>query len=282
MEKFLKNQPTVVVLVFTHKPSLDWYEEISLRQCEKVLGGRHPIRLVCPEGMDTAACLKLAPSLVPEFVPPRFLASIEAYNRFKISSWLYRRFHKFDFILTYELDAFVFRDELLDWCREGWDYIGAPWFQGWQEATPDSPFIGVGNSGFSLRRIDCCLRISTAVEWVQRLLPRRLYHSEKFRRLVPSVPLRNLMKLTGYTDQHEDDFWARFVPKAYPDFKVATYERAKLFSLEANVRNILANGQVQVPFGCHAWHRCDTDFWRPLIQAEGHRWPKRMAASLTK
>jgi len=267
-------EPTVIVLVFTHKPQLDWYEEISLRQCEKVLGGRHPIRLVCPEGLDVGAYLKFAPSLVPEFVPPRFLASIEAYNHFKISSWLYRRFQRFDFILTYELDAFVFRDELLDWCREGWDYIGAPWFEGWQEATPDSPFIGVGNSGFSLRRTKSCLQISKAIEWIQRLLPRRLYHSEKFRALIPNSRLTHLMKLAGYTDQHEDDFWAGFVPKAYPDFKIAPLEKAKLFSLEANARQILASGKAKLPFGCHAWHSCDSEFWRPWIVAEGHTWQK--------
>ncbi len=275
-------EPTIVVLVFTHKASLDWYEEISMRQCEKVLGGRHPIRLVCPEGLDVGAYLEIAPSVVPEFVPPRFLASIEAYNRFKISSWLYRRFQEFDFILTYELDAFVFRDELLDWCREGWDYIGAPWFEGWQEATPDSSFIGVGNSGFSLRRTGPCLQISRAVEWVERFLPPRLYRSEKFRRLIPSIPLRNLLKLTGYTDQHEDDFWAGFVPKAYPDFKIAPFEKAKLFSLEANARHILNCAPKQIPFGCHAWHSCDPDFWRPLIQAEGYLWPEKMAASSTQ
>jgi hypothetical protein len=274
MEENLRNQPTVVVLVFTHKPGLDWYEEISLRQCEKVLGGRHPIRLVCPEGLDVGAYLKMAPSLMPEFVPARFLASIEAYNRFKISSWLYRRFHKFDFILTYELDAFVFRDELLDWCREGWDYIGAPWFEGWQEATLGAPFIGVGNSGFSLRRTKPCLQISKSVEWIHRLLPHRLYHSEKFRSFIPYSPLKDLMKLAGYTDQHEDDFWAGFVPKAYPSFQVAPYEKANRFSLEANARHILEDGTAKVPFGCHAWHSCDPDFWRPRIEAEGHSWPK--------
>lgn len=272
-------EPTVVVLVFTHKPSLDWYEEISLRQCEKVLGGRHPIRLVCPEGLDVGAYLKIAPSLVPEFVPARFLSSIEAYNRFKISSWLYHRFRRYDFILTYELDAFVFRDDLLDWCREGWDYIGAPWFEGWQEATPDSPFIGVGNSGFSLRRTESCLQISRAVHLVQRMFPPRLYRSVKFRRLIPYAPLRDLMKLASYTDQHEDDFWAIQVPQAFSDFRVASYDRACRFSLESKARELLSIGRMELPFGCHAWHCCDPAFWRPHIKAAGYQWPEAGFAS---
>ena len=279
MEENLKNQPTVVVLVFTHKADLDWYEEISLRQCQKTLG-HYPIHLVCPEGLDISAHLKLGPSLVPEYVPKHLLSSIEDYNRFKISSWLYRRFGKYDFLLTYELDAFVFRDELLEWCREGWDYIGAPWFEGWDNATSESPFIGVGNSGFSLRRTEPCLRISTAVEWVQRILPPRIYRSAKFQKLIPNGRLRDLLKLAGYTDQHEDDFWAGFAPKAFPDLRVALYERAKHFSLEANARHIIRETQSGLPFGCHAWHRCDKEFWRPWIEAEGHKWPEMLKATI--
>ncbi len=280
MEGNLRNQQTVVVLVFTHKPQLDWYEEISLRQCEKVLGGSHPIRLVCPGGLDVGAYLKIAPSVVPEFVPARFLASIEAYNRFKISSWLYHRFRRYDFILTYELDAFVFRDELLDWCREGWDYIGAPWFEGWDNATAESPFIGGGNSGFSLRRTEPCLRISMAVEWVQRILPPRIYRSAKFRKLIFSEYCRNLLDLAGKTDFHEDDFWAVQVPRVFPNFRIAPFERAKYFSLEANARHIFRETQAGMPFGCHAWHRCDTDFWRPWIEAKGYHWPEKMEAKV--
>ena len=254
---------------------MDWHEEISLRQCQRILG-HYPIRLVCPEGLDTSAYLKLAPSLVPEFVPKRWLASIEAYNRFKISSWLYRRFRQFDYILTPELDAFVFRDELIEWCREGWDYIGAPWFEGWQDAKPDSPFIGVGNSGFSLRRTDRCRRISRSVEWIHRLLPPRLYRSAKFRSMLPPSRLKSVLELAGRTDLHEDDFWAIQVPRVFPDFKVASYERARQFSLESRARKILDGGRTAPPFGCHAWHRCDPDFWRPLIEAEGHQWPENM------
>src|SRR5262249_21397293 len=35
-----------------------------------------------------------------------------------------------------------------------YDYIGAPWFEGWERAPIDAPIIGVGNSGFSLLRLD--------------------------------------------------------------------------------------------------------------------------------
>ncbi len=137
----------VVILIFSHKPRLAWYEEISLRQCCRVLG-QHPIRLVCPVGLDLSSYRVIAPNLQADFIPPHWLASLRAYNRLKILPWLYRRYAAFDYILTYELDAFVFHDELLDWCAKGWDYIGAPWFEAYTKATPSSRPIGVGNAGF--------------------------------------------------------------------------------------------------------------------------------------
>ena len=30
-------------------------------------------------------------------------------------------------MLIYQLDAYVFKDELLNWANKGYDYIGAPW-----------------------------------------------------------------------------------------------------------------------------------------------------------
>src|SRR6266487_3113686 len=149
----------VIIHIFAHKPALEWYEQISLEQCYRVLG-RHPIRLVCPTGLDVSAYRRIAPTLKVDFIPSHCLASYRAYNRLKTLPFLYERYAAYEFMLTYELDAFVFKDELEEWCEEGWDYIGAPWFEGYTNATPSSRPIGVGNGGFSLRRISTMLRIT--------------------------------------------------------------------------------------------------------------------------
>lgn len=44
-----------------------------------------------------------------------------------LSAEFYERFLAWDYILLCQTDAFVFRDELADWCARGYDYIGAPW-----------------------------------------------------------------------------------------------------------------------------------------------------------
>ena len=70
-----------------------------------------------------------------------------------LSSEFYRRFSKFEYILIYQLDAFVFKDQLNYWCKKGYDYIGAPWFEGFHLTKTGVNIIGVGNGGFSLRRV---------------------------------------------------------------------------------------------------------------------------------
>jgi hypothetical protein len=255
-----------VVLLFAHKPAPTDFEAISLAQCQRVLG-RYPLRLVCPAGMDVSTYTRLAPSLVPEFVDPSWMASVAAYNRMKVFPSLYRRFRKYDFLLTHELDAFVFRDELTAWCREGWDYIGAPWFEGWDKATPQSPFIGVGNSGFSLRRVATCLRISQRAQ-----LARRVAGIWGVRRVVSRLGGAAWLRLGRKMDSPEDLFWSCEVPAVVPEFRVAPFDRARRFSLEVNASHVIATHADGLPFGCHAWKRYDPEFWRPHIEACGHAW----------
>ena len=39
---------------------------------------------------------------------------------------LYSRFEKYEYMLIYQLDAFVFSDRLMEFVEAGYDYIGAP------------------------------------------------------------------------------------------------------------------------------------------------------------
>jgi len=265
----------VVVLIFTHKPELAWQERIALEQCHRVLGN-HPTQLVCPQGMDVAEYQNLAPNLQVDYIPACWLASVAAYNRLKLSPWLYRRYAEFDFMLTYELDAFVFRDELDEWCERGWDYIGAPWFVGFNNATAGAPYLGVGNSGFSLRRIKTMLRISTTwrcVEPTQALwirsfasrssLPRRLQFFAK-------AVLFNNFHFPFCPQVFEDYHWGIHAAKAFPEFRLAPIEDAARFSFEVNPERLFKECGGQLPFGCHKWMHYSPEFWLPRIREFGY------------
>jgi len=257
----------VIVLIFTHKPKPDAYERLSFDRCFKVLGG-HPIRLVCPEGMDVSAYRAMAPGVVADFIDPKWFRSLRAYNLLKVLPWLYRRYAGYEFMLTYELDAYVFRDELLYWCEQGWDYIGAPWFEGFYDCRHDSPVLGVGNSGFSLRRIPTILRVlaqwrsSKLMRLAKDLLKRRRSMRSGLRTLLSPELLYDPFQERGPAD---DLFWCLVAGRAFGPLRIAPYETARTFAFEANARRLYTECARHLPFGCHKWTKLQPDFWREHI-----------------
>lgn len=265
----------VIILVFAHKPQLDFHEQISLQQCYRILG-KHPIRLVCPEGMDVSAFKLLAPSMVVDYIPGKWLESLQAYNRLKIHSWLYKRYTGFDFILTYELDAFVFRDELLDWCAQEWDYIGAPWFRGYYHAEPDAEPDGVGNSGFSLRRTAAILKVSHTLRYQQTVgdVFAAWSHGEwSLKKSLAALTIRNnfFSPFNKYYGQ-EDLYWGKLVRGRLPWFRVPSHETARKFAFDGSPSRLYSECSNQLPFGCHGWNRVEPEFWREHIKANGFDW----------
>lgn len=253
------------ILVFSHKPVLEDFERISLRQCQRTLQHQEMF-LVHPVGMDIEEHISLAPSLKPFPIPKHWLQNIYSYNRLKVSPFLYDKFRDFQFLLTYELDAFVFRDELAYWCKQGFDYIGAPWFEGWVDARPGAKFIGVGNSGFSLRSVTACQhvlrRLSPALQLMDLFgaftsgakvsFPQRI--ARKFCVMIYGPAINRI--LDPYFCR-EDTFWGRDAPKLCPIFNVAPLEAAQRFSWEGNATGLFASSGGTLPFGCHAWHKTE-------------------------
>jgi hypothetical protein len=265
-----------VVLVFTHKPGLEWFEAISLVQCYKILG-RHPIRLVCPAGMDTSAYEALVPNIQIDGIPPRWLSSLGNYNRLKVKPFLYKRYADFEFMLTYELDAFVFRDDLNAWCDEGWDYIGAPWFENYDLAIQNAKPLGVGNSGFSLRRTRTMLKISQSLRYQRpprEVVGRWLSGEYRFKSVISSLTYRNNFygPLNNFPG-HEDRFWCEVAAPRFPEFRLAPVDVASRFAFEANPSRLFREAGERLPFGCHKWMQHETEFWRPHIEQFGYRLP---------
>ena len=63
----------------------------------------------------------------------------------------YARYAGCEYILLYQLDAWVFEDRLDEWCDKGYDYAGAPLFA---PGSSDLQCARTGNGGFSLRRVE--------------------------------------------------------------------------------------------------------------------------------
>lgn len=274
----------VVIVIFSHKPSLQWHERVSLRQCHDILG-QHPLRLMCPQGMMVDEYIDLAPNLEIDQIDPAHFSDLKAYNRLKTSRFLYDHYAGFEFLLTYELDAFVFRDELLDWCAAGWDYIGAPWFEGWYDAAPDAEVVSGGNSGFSLRRISAARRVlgiykggnsivSVYSQWKEygKMSPGSLFLL--FNQITRLSQLHPEYRKCEAKEVNEDKFWSRHVRYRFNWFRVADYETSKFFSFETLPGRLLKETGGRLPFGCHKWQGRELSFWRPYIESFGHHLPE--------
>ena len=221
-------QSKVAVVIPTHKEELNDLEKISLAQARKVLG-KYPLIFAVPEGKNFSFT-ESGDTLVR--FPQKFFQNVTAYNRLMMSPLFYERFLDFDYILTYELDAFVFYDALEFFCSLGYDYIGAPW-----PLISQRTFNGVnsrvGNSGFSLRNVNAHIKLLNE-------------HSDL---------AKNMMGLA------EDDFFAYCGARDDINFHTAPVYVAARFSVEYILEHAVKNLGNKLPFGCHGWTKMSADFY---------------------
>jgi hypothetical protein len=258
--------------VHSSVPSKD--ELISFNQCISVLS-QHEIFIIAPTNLDISVYTNLYPSIGVKFVDKDWLISVKAYNKMKINRTFYKLFSNFEYMLTYELDSYVFQDNLFEWCTDAYDYIGAPWFAGYDEVGSLAEIIGVGNSGLSVRNVQRCLSVLEELQPLvlvadrsnNKLLKYIFRYFTFVTRSFPRLQAR-LYIIRAYLQHeyiHEDIFWAVFIPRYFSHFKVADVSSALRFSFDANPRKCFELSGNVLPFGCHAWKRYDCEFWAKFI-----------------
>jgi hypothetical protein len=265
----------VVVVIFIHKEVPDEYELISFQQCFKILY-KHPIKVIAPEGLDLRNYKKVLQNTFDViFVEKKWLSSLSQYNKLKLSRYFYSLFSNYEYLLTYELDAFVFSDQLSEWCEMGYDFVGAPWYRGKSEPVLPYDFLGVGNSGFSLRNIKCFKSILRHVFFPSPLDKKPMWVWMKAAIMYGYVAARSAFfenySIQKYFAGAEDlllhDYTLRF-PKR---LKIPTPQFALSFSFETIPAHSYMVNQSRLPFGCHAWWRYDLRFWKPFIESFGYK-----------
>ncbi len=239
-----------VVVIPVYQASLSDRERLSLDQCLRVLPDA-TVHVAAPEGFPVSRVLAgYHDRITVRFFHPAYFENIAGYNRLMTSVAFYKAFGSYEYLLLYQLDAYLFRNDLAKWCGKGYDYIGAPAFN-----TTDHDYVPAGqadayagklasnrlvfNGGLSLRRIPAMIRFLNVYNtfysgWKGN---EDMLFSLSATRLLPLKPLLRL-----------------------PSWKEAlsfSFERSPAASFELTDR--------QLPFGCHAWERYDPRFWRAYI-----------------
>ena len=175
-------------------------------------------------------------------------------------------------MLIYQLDAYVFEDELLYWANRGYDYIGAPWVPMKSKILHNSReryclllryyfykqigsnkakklkyhWLQVGNGGFSLRRISKFIKLT-----------------QHYREKICSL-------LDDNCEFYPEDLLLHneITDRKYR-LKKPAYRIALKFSMEMNAEWCYDYNGKQLPFGCHAWYHKDyISFWSQIIKSE--------------
>lgn len=258
------SQTKVKVVVPLYTTSLADRDLRSFLNNAEVLA-RYPMVLLAPEGLDISAISALAPQAEVMRVSKNWLGAngIAGYNDMMMSKSFYQLFADCDYILICQTDAWIFRDELEQWCDGGYDYIGAPWpkrrryylpiirqflwlrrklFRRNGRVLRQDYFNKIGNGGLSLRRIESF--IAACNTYADRIDFFKSHNGSKY---------------------NEDWFWA-LVPTT---FRYPTFDKALGFSFDIRPQMCYKLSKHKLPFGCHGWFKKrNIDFWSPIIEKE--------------
>ena len=256
-----KSKTAVVIPIY--KAEFAYEEEISLRQVCNILK-MYDIIAAVPESMDTSSISSQFPMLKYRKFADSNFKGIRAYNKMMLSSEFYRSFSDFDYILIYQLDAYVFSDKLQEWADRGYGYVGAPWiptkkkyfsplgklilqinrkFRKNDGTRPHNTFLfNVGNGGLSLRKTADFIRIT-----------------EKFKDRINS-------QLADDKPFYPEDLWL-FYETSPNELSRPDWKEALDFAFEQNPEESFLLNNHRLPFGCHAWyHKMYSNFWKKIIK----------------
>jgi len=254
----------VKIVIPVYREFFGQLEKESFLQCCEIFKD-YEIVIVHPEGLNYSYMSQSSNNITFRSFPKHYFESIDGYNELLLSSIFYERFLDCEYILIYQLDAFVFKNELKEWCNKRYDYIGSPWiktpvdsfgmkifdkiariFWSAKKKEREQIFFKVGNGGFSLRKVASHYTIAKKhKEFIFDFL------SEKPRKIYAI----------------EDVFWSLKVPELEKDFKIPDYKEAVYFSMDRKPDLAMKLTDNKLPFGCHGINKPKViEFWKPIIK----------------
>lgn len=224
----MKELVTVVVPVYNSR--LTPFEEKMLAQCTATLED-FPLLFISGDGLDLSYLKDQYPDCTHYTFDSKYFQNRTTLSRLLLKEGFYERFDWSEYILLFECNSYVYRNELRYWCHQGYDLIQAapgdldrrPSF--WQPvldiirptALSDGSVAELQTSGISLRR----------VEMLRKAL--RKYKREAYQFGKRPEPAHN-----------DSLFWETEVNKVWPYLQLPTPIVRDRFALYANSKTIEA------------------------------------------
>lgn len=268
------NKVCIVIPIYKDSPT-EW-EKASFCQALKVLT-RYEMVIYTHKELNLKVYHNLArqynKDFKVEYFDKEYFSSVVGYNRLCLTVDFYERVSNYDYMLIYQLDAWVFRDELEYWCNKGYDYIGAPWFANWGTYEEGNELWAVGNGGFSLRRIDYVVRL-LSYKWPVSF---RLNFNKGLigflKSFAKSIGVHNTVNyiINKEFDVINEDwiltnYFKNISSKSIFHPNLPTIETALKFAFECSPSYCYRKCGNKLPFGCHAFEKYEYEtFWKKHI-----------------
>lgn len=262
----------IVIPIYKSKPSVE--ELASFKQCLSILHN-YSIHIVTHCEVELNKYLSNTTTNIEiTLFDKYFFSSIDSYSELLRSYFFYSSFKKYKYILIYQLDAWVYKEELKEWCNKGYDYIGAPWFENYGSHENGDKLWCVGNGGLSLRRVRKFMELTHPHKRIKSFneIFKEEYNGIKS---LPVCIARGLghRNTIGYFKKYYDSL--KLAEDVYFLIEMQQYESMKLyvpspteasaFAFERSPRYLYEVNNDTLPFGCHAWEKYDMDFWLKFI-----------------
>lgn len=253
----------IIIPIYKKLPDED--DVISLNQVFEILGD-YNITFVHASSLEITAYKKFSRAKF-EMFNDYFFESIYGYNQLMLSSALYKRFSK-KYILIYQTDAYVFKDELLEWVAKDYDYIGAPWLRSKEKI----PFIKkIWDSGISFIKSKINFKENKNIQKDKSLLYNQIGNGglslRKRKKFIEVLDLLSDVVKIYLKPENQGSFYAEDVffsiePQRHRiTFLKPNFKEACGFSIENKPDKAMIYTNGQLPFGCHRWNKESRGFW---------------------
>ncbi len=259
---------TANIIIPVYSTNLSGYEKVSLSRCLEMMSPAWSITIIKPHSLDLSPIGDLIKGAGVASFDDDYFKGINGYNRLMMSPVLYEYFLDYDYILIYQLDCYIFRDDLASWCSRGYDYVGAPWvsklkysknyYRAYMKLRgflthalgkrSAYDIVGsVGNGGFSLRRTRKFFEIASEMEGT------------------PTI--QRFLKLCRNNAQYNEDvFWACETRNLGYEMAIPSYAEALDFSFDVRPELAYEENGRRLPMGCHGWSKKKMlRFWKNII-----------------
>lgn len=240
-----EKQPKICIVIPIYLEKPDALDLLALKSLQRVCDDRYDKFFMCPDGLDTSAYTDVIHLKDIVFFDKKYFESNITYSQLLIRHDFYATFDAYDYMLIYQTDCYIFRNEIEEFASMGYDYIGAPivspnsYWPHFKKAQ--NPICG--NGGLSLRKISTFKDICDPGGEIYRE-----YNKNE-----------NLYEKVWCEDRFFCDELSSVFELDKPHWKIAAR-----FAYDMNPDVLVDVCGMSLPMGCHAYDK-NIRFWKEHI-----------------